>query len=293
MDRVGFYLLGEKGLAVLQSFVEQFGPNVISFVRYGTDAAVIDDCSRSIVALCSQHGISSVHFRDERVDSMCELRFAIGWRWIINNPDNLVVIHDSLLPKYRGFAPLVNMLIAGESQIGASAIIASSKYDEGDILAQSSIDVKYPVKIQEAIEKIAQLYSGLCSEVYRNYKKRKQLIGTKQDHASATYSLWRDNDDYYIDWSEPADLIVRAVDALGFPYFGARIRTKEEVYILEQAQVERDVFVERRRQHVGKIIFIDRGCPVVVCGTGLVRMVRILDLDGQPITSFNFRTRFN
>lgn len=293
MGRIGFYLLGEKGLVVLRSFIEQFGADVISFVRYGTDTAIMDDCSQSIIQLCGQYSISNVYPRDEGDDCVCELRFAIGWKWVIDRAENLVVIHDSLLPKYRGFAPLVNMLIAGESRIGASAIIASSRYDEGDILAQSSIDVVYPVKIQDAIEKIAQLYSGLCIEVYRNYEKRKCLIGIKQDHASATYSLWRDSDDYFIDWSESADRVARAVDALGFPYLGARVRAKGKVYILDQARVEEDVFVESRRQHIGKVIFMDRGCPVVVCGTGLVKMVQVLDLEGQLVTNFNFRTRFN
>ena len=49
------------------------------------------------------------------------------------------------MPKYRGFAPLVNSLVNGEKIIGVTALFASEEYDNGDIIMQSSVDITYPI----------------------------------------------------------------------------------------------------------------------------------------------------
>ena len=90
-----------------------------------------------------------------------DYQLAIGWRWLISGTENLIVLHDSLLPKYRGFAPLVNSLINGEQEIGVTAIWAGPEFDAGEIIFQEKAGICYPIKIQEAIE----IVSGL----YRNY----------------------------------------------------------------------------------------------------------------------------
>ena len=66
-------------------------------------------------------------------------KFAIGWKWIIDNTSQLIVLHDSLLPKYRGFSPLVNSLINGDTLTGVTALFASSEYDKGEIIEQAQI----------------------------------------------------------------------------------------------------------------------------------------------------------
>lgn len=136
-------------------------------------------------------------------------KFAIGWRWLIKDERNLIVFHDSLLPKYRGFAPLVNYLINNENLGGVTALFASSEYDKGDIIAQKSFEINYPIKINEAIEKIEPLYFELVDEIFTKIKSCEQLNSKKQDESKASYSLWLDNEDYFIDWSWSADKIKR------------------------------------------------------------------------------------
>jgi methionyl-tRNA formyltransferase len=53
-----------------------------------------------------------------------DFNIAISWRWMLK-VSNLIVIHDSLLPKYRGFSPLVNMLINGEDTLGVTVLFAT------------------------------------------------------------------------------------------------------------------------------------------------------------------------
>ena len=55
-----------------------------------------------------------------------ELALAIGWKKLINSSyQQVVVLHDSLLPKYRGWNPLLTALINGDSRIGSTALIAN------------------------------------------------------------------------------------------------------------------------------------------------------------------------
>ena len=69
----------------------------------------------------------------------------------------MIIFHDSLLPKYRGFAPLVNSLINQEKEIGVTAIKASQNYDEGDTVTDN-IGNDYDVTIQNgAIIKVRPL----------------------------------------------------------------------------------------------------------------------------------------
>ena len=81
-----------------------------------------------------------------------------GWRWLLPSTEKLIVLHDSLLPRYRGFNPLVSQLIDKEERLGVTAFFASDRYDCGDIINQPSIKVSYPLKINEAIERVCNCY---------------------------------------------------------------------------------------------------------------------------------------
>ena len=85
---------------------------------------------------------------------------AVSWRWMIKHPKNkLIVFHDSILPKYRGFAPLVNMLINGEKEIGVSAIFGADEYDSEIISEKTTIS--YPIKIQKPFRLIMRILKVL------------------------------------------------------------------------------------------------------------------------------------
>ena len=214
---------------------------------------------------------------------------AVGWRWIIEDSSNLIVLHDSLLPKYRGFSPLTNMLVNGEKLIGVTAIMASESYDSGDILLQKRRKIKYPIKLNEAIDLISELYVKIVLEIYEAILKGK-LTFAKQNHSRASYSIWLDDYDYFVDWAWSSEKIRRFVDAVGFPFEGAKTKYNGDILILNKVDIVDDVFVEDRNRHLGKIIFLQNGFPVVICGQGLLKLVDLHDKNNLPV-SLNFRTR--
>jgi methionyl-tRNA formyltransferase len=216
---------------------------------------------------------------------------AVSWRWMIHGVPNLIALHDSLLPKYRGFAPLPNALINGEREVGVSALFASGEYDRGDIVCQRRLQIEYPIKIHQAIRSIVPLYAAIASEICSALASGAGLPGKKQDESEATYSLWRDDRDYEIDWGWDAARIARFIDAVGYPYLGARTTLNQEPVAVLDAAVDPDVRIEDRA--VGKVIFVRDGQPVVVCGTGLLRITQMTSPDGRPLLPLKkFRSRF-
>ncbi|MBV1789418.1 hypothetical protein KQ940_15285 [Marinobacterium sp. D7] len=292
MKRFGFYIVGKKGFDCLSAFVEEFGSLYVSFVVSSRDINVKNDYFQDIKYFCEAN---DVFFSDRLSLNKREssLSFAIGWRWLIHDDDNLVVFHDSILPRYRGFAPLVNALINGEKNIGVTALRADSKYDAGNIIGQNSIEVIYPKKIADAIDEITKLYIRLLLDISRKTINGESLLYIEQDHSKASFSPWRDEDDYSINWSKSAEYISRFIDAVGYPYLGAKSRINGEDILINDSIALNDVFVEDRSSHIGKIIFMTEGRPTIICGEGLIELIDVVNSKGESlIGKIPFRTRF-
>lgn len=293
-EKVAFYIMGSKGLYVLRRFIETFGSSSIKFIVGAQDSAIKYDAFDDIKLLARNNGITFLDKKDADFLTTSDLsvtKFAIGWRWLIKDEINLLVLHDSLLPKYRGFAPLVNSLINKELEIGVTCLLASKEYDCGDIVFQKSIAINYPITISEAIEKIEPLYFELVELVYKVLSEKGVLPRVGQCSKDATYSLWLDSNDYFIDWSWSAEKIRRFVDAVSFPYGGARACLDDDIIIFMEVEEVDDVYVENRARHVGKVVFNKGAFPVVVCSEGLLALKKITNLNCSP-KHINFRSRF-
>ena len=80
-----------------------------------------------------------------------------------------------------------------------------------------------------------------------------------------------------IDWSWSADKVKRFVDATGYPYDNAKAYINGEIVKFIDVEIVADVVVEHRARHIGKVIFIKNGEPVVVCSDGLIGLKEIRD----------------
>jgi methionyl-tRNA formyltransferase len=289
-NKITLFLMNQKGFYVLSRFIEKFSGESIDAVIASEDAAIQHDYYAEIKNLCAKHHIT-FHDRNDPFKVNSSFCFAIGWRWLIPLSTTVVVFHDSLLPKYRGFNPLVSCLINGENEIGVSAVYAGKDYDTGEILAQAKVRIEYPIKIQDAIDKLCPLYLEMVASLTTLILNNEKLNAEPQAHPEATYSLWRDEHDYHIDWHQDAHTIKRFIDAVGFPYNGAySLVENKKVYILS-AEVLEDVKITNRT--CGKIIFMDAGHPVIVCKEGLLKITTLIDdLKNSLLPLDKFRLRF-
>jgi methionyl-tRNA formyltransferase len=101
-----------------------------------------------------------------------------------------------------------------------------------------------------------------------------------------------DNKDYLINWSWSAEKIKRFVDAVGYPYDGAKTFLDGVIINFVDVEVVDDVFIENRNRHLGKIIFMKNKFPIAVCQKGLLKLVDIRDDENKAI-EVKFRSRFN
>ena len=281
-----------KGQSVLETALEL--DVVIKYVVIVRDLNVKEDYSHNIAELCKANKITFTYNINNINFEKNDIVLAVSWKRMLHNLEKkLIIFHDSLLPRYRGFAPLVNMLINGEEKLGVSVLFAGDNYDTGPILFQDEIEISYPLKIVDAINLISKVYKKLAKRLFTSKVAPLKIEGVRQLEKDATYSLWRDDEDYKILWDKSAAQILRHIHAVSYPYLGAQTISKELKIRIFDAEIVQDVNIENRQP--GKVIFNEAGYPVVTCGEGLLKILDASiegDLNTQnfvPTSKLKFR----
>ncbi|MBS1742093.1 MAG: methionyl-tRNA formyltransferase [Bacteroidetes bacterium] len=289
---ISVFAMTEKGFTVLSGLINRFGSSFIDKVIGSEDSKIENDYYAEIKELCEKNNITFAN-RKSAYSISTPYCFAISWQWLIQTGahSRLIVFHDSILPKYRGFAPLVNALINGESQIGVTALFAAATYDTGDIIYQSSSSIHYPVKIADAIRINNENYIKASLEVAGMISSGEPIPAKAQQEEAATYSLWRDEEDYHINWQQDAERIRRQIDATGYPYKHSFCMADGKKIRIVEAEIVKDLHIENR--DAGKFIFVEEGNPVVVCGKGLLKITNAIFDDNKEsfLPVKKFRTR--
>jgi methionyl-tRNA formyltransferase len=116
------------------------------------------------------------------------------------------------------------------------------------------------------------------------------LTAQPQNESDATYSLWRDEEDYLVNWNQSSETILRTINALGYPYKGAATVIEGQLVRIFEAELVTDVTIENRV--AGKVLFKSGNAYTIVCGTGLIKINQFYDNEGSVIEFNNkFRLR--
>lgn len=207
-----------------ETFNISYSPGGVKNVLYTDMAAAAD-----------RHGIPSYVMREKMTEAGLldaistwkpDFILVIGWYHMV--PRKLrerarlgcAGVHASLLPRYRGGAPLVWAMINGERETGVSLFYLGDGVDDGDLIAQQSFEIAPADTIAEVLAK--------CEEATVSVLRRfVPMVAAgnapriRQDASQATVFPQRSPDDGRIDWSWPADKIARFVRAQTRPYPGA------------------------------------------------------------------------
>jgi methionyl-tRNA formyltransferase len=127
-------------------------------------------------------------------------------------PLGCVNVHPSLLPKYRGAAPIPAAILAGDDQTGVSIMRLVKRLDAGPILAQQAVDISNDETSGSLSARLADLAATMLPGVLIRYAAG-QIDPIPQDEALATYTREWTSADARIDWSQPASSIERLVRA--------------------------------------------------------------------------------
>lgn len=275
---------GYKGIQVLKKLKSK--PKVV--ISYENGEGFYED----IKNWCSNH-LVEFYRRDEVKLSALDVDyfFLVGWQYFVDldKDTKVFVIHDSKLPESRGFCPTVSSLIQGRSTLAASCFIPQESNvgpDFGTVIDIRTKDIHYPIKLKEAFD----IVSDLSAEIISSYTPNQPAINI--DWEKSTFSVWRDENDFCIDWNESSDKIKRQIDATGYPYRGSTTHYDENMIRVMESSEWSDLFIEDRNKHIGKTWKLDDGCPVVICGKGLLKIEVALDESDQLIDFSKVRKRF-
>jgi methionyl-tRNA formyltransferase len=127
-------------------------------------------------------------------------------------PHGCLNVHASLLPAYRGAAPIPAAILAGEAETGVTIMLMDEGMDTGPILAQARIAIQPEDTAQSLGEKLAHLGANLLMETLTRWL-RGEIEPQSQEEGQATYSQLIRKEDGLVDWSLPTTEIERRVRA--------------------------------------------------------------------------------
>ncbi|CEN32004.1 Methionyl-tRNA formyltransferase [Candidatus Westeberhardia cardiocondylae] len=130
-------------------------------------------------------------------------------------------IHASLLPKWRGAAPIQRAILAGDKQTGITIIQMNSKLDQGDILYKKFCNIKYNETTESLYLKLSNIGSTALLKVLEKISNNK-IKPTPQNHDLSTYAKKIQKSETKINWNLPAyklDRYIRAFNPWPISYF--------------------------------------------------------------------------
>lgn len=206
-------------------------------------------------------------------------------------PKGCINVHASLLPKYRGAAPINWAVIKGEPSTGVTTMFMSEKMDEGDILLQCKADIMPHETAGELHDHLAVIGAELLIKTLDEIEN-KGLKGIPQDSSKASYAPKLKKEDGLIDWGLSAAGIYRRIVGLQ-PWPKAWTRTPSPLmgegrgegdilFIYDAAPVELD-----SKEAPGTIVSLDKGL-FVQTGFGQLCLLEV-QLAGKkrmPATEF-------
>jgi methionyl-tRNA formyltransferase len=186
--------------------------------------------SDSVADLAAAHGIP-VEVRDRPDDDLLvplekadpDVIVATNWRtWIPPQIFELprrgtLNVHDSLLPAYAGFSPLIWALINGEKEVGVTAPMMDAELDAGNVVLQRSVPVGPRDTTTDLFHKTLELFGPITVDGLALIASGK-TDWTPQDRSKASFFHKRSDEDNRIDWTWSAEELDRLIRAQSDPY---------------------------------------------------------------------------
>jgi len=149
-------------------------------------------------------------------------------------------VHASLLPAWRGAAPIHRAIEAGDSNIGVTIMSVAPKLDTGDMVRKKSIDLKKELTTGEMTEIISKLGAELMISVVNDIDVSNPLNFTKQDETMTTYANKISKLEARAIWkNETSEVIIRKINAFN-PFPGVFCNFRGKILKIWKATKEND-----------------------------------------------------
>ena len=185
-----------------------------------------------------------------------------------------VNIHASLLPKYRGAAPINQCILDGERETGVTIMQMDAGIDTGDILTQKKVIIEDKETAQSLFDKLAQAGAELIVETLPMIEKG-EITPVRQDERLASHVKMMDKSMGKIDWTQDAACIERLVRGLD-PWPSAYTFCQGGSVKIWSS----DALTAGHTEQPGTIVAVAKDSFDVACGKGILRICE-LQLEGK------------
>ncbi|MCE6993504.1 methionyl-tRNA formyltransferase [Saccharothrix sp. S26] len=263
------------GHRTLQALLDSEHEVVLVVTHPKSDHAYERIWSDSVADLAAEHGVETLIRNrpddDELFQRLKEVDpdviVATNWRtWIPPHIFTLpkhgtLNVHDSLLPAYAGFSPLIWALINDEKEVGVTAHMMDETLDAGDIVLQRAVPVGPRDTTADLFHKTLELFGPITVDGLAEIAKGRTDF-VKQDRSKASFFHKRAEEDLRIDWTWEAAELDRLIRAQCPPYPSAFAFHKGKRLEILEAEVSK----ERYGGTPGRIFYREGDGVAIVAG---------------------------
>jgi methionyl-tRNA formyltransferase len=209
-------------------------------------------------------------------------------QWALQAPRlGCLNIHASLLPRWRGAAPIHRAIEAGDARTGVTIMQMDAGLDTGDMLLAEPIDIARDETTGSLQDKLAVLGGQLVLRAL-DLAGRGALDPVRQPEAGVTYARKIEKAEAVIDWAQPAEEIERRIRAFD-PVPGASGSMKGETIKLWRSRVACEL---PSRLDPGTVLRADAAGVAVACGSGVLCLTELQRPGGKRLAAADFLRGF-
>ncbi len=224
-----------------------------------------------------------VWLSDKRPDFLIVVAFGmlLPKAWLQAPKFGAVNVHASLLPRWRGAAPVERAILAGDDETGVCIMRMDEGLDTGCVYAEQRVSISQQTTATNLRNTLSEIGAGILVQTLQG------IIGqdfncTPQDETRATYAVKLQNRERNVDWTQPAEMICRQIRAFS-PKPGARSRFQGKwVKIIEGSALD------SRSAMVPGTFLQNNNFLDVACGHGSVFRIKILQVEGKSALKAEF-----
>lgn len=189
-------------------------------------------------------------------------------------------VHGSLLPEYRGAAPMQRAIIDGKKVTGITTMFMAKGMDTGDMLLKTEVEILPTDNFEDLHDKMAVAGAALLLETIDGLEKG-AITRIPQDDALATHAPMIHKETGHIDWSKGGQQIIDLMRGM-YPGHGAYAVLGEEPLKMFWAEAENKSYPDAA---FGEIVEVTKKDFAVKCGDGILRIKEVQARGGKKMAT--------